>query len=104
MPISSTGEGPGINFSRPANVQVPNWSLTHPAAFDLKVIHPLNTDLILEASLASGIFAECGEVGKHAKNDEMCSELGWTCIPLVVEVYGGWGFVAQECFSCLKAL
>ena len=69
-------KGPGLDFSRPADVLVPNWSLSHPVAFDLNVIHPLNTDLILEASLASGISAECGEVGKHAKNDEMCSELG----------------------------
>ena len=37
---------------------VPNWSLSNPAAFDLKVIHPLNTDLILEASMASGNSAE----------------------------------------------
>ena len=66
-------KGPGINFSRPADVLVPNWSLSYPAAFDLKVIHLLNTDLIQEVSLASGISAECGEVGKHAKNDEMCS-------------------------------
>ena len=87
---------------RPADVLVPKWSLSHPAAFDLKVIDPLNTDLILEASLASGNSAECGEVRKHAKNDEMCSELGWTCIPLVVEVYGGWGCEAQECFSRLS--
>ena len=90
MPISST---PGIDFSRPADVLVPNWSLSHPAAFDLKVIHPLNTNLILEASLASGNSAECGEVRKHAKNDEMCSELGWTCIPLVMEVYGANGTI-----------
>ena len=95
-------KGPGIGFSRPADVLVSNWSLSHPAAFDLKVIHPLNTDLILEMSLASGNSAECGEVGKHAKNDEMCSELGWTCITLVVEVYGGWGYEAQECFSRLS--
>ena len=79
-----------------------NLSLSHPAAFDLNVIHPHNTDLILEVSLASGNSAECGEVGKHAKNDEMCSELGWTCIPLVVEAYGGWGREAQECFSRLS--
>ena len=68
---------------------VPNWSLSNPAAFDLKVIHPLNTDLILEASLASGNPAEVGEIEKHAKNDQMCARLGWTCIPLVVEVYSG---------------
>ena len=95
-------KGPGIDFSRPADVLVPNWSLSHPAAFDLKVIHPLNTDLILEASLVSGNSAECGKVRKPAKNDEMFSELGWTCIPLVVEVYGGWGCEAQECFSRLS--
>ena len=91
-----------LDFSRPADVLVPNWSHSNPAAFDLKVIHPLNTDLILEASMASGNSAECGEAGKHAKNDETCSELGWTCIPLVVEVYGGWGCEAQECFSKLS--
>eukprot|EP00731_Ephydatia_muelleri_P016138 Em0009g562a len=71
-------------------------------AFDLKVIHPLNTDLILEASLASGNSAEVGEIEKHAKNDQMCARLGWTCIPLVVEVYGGWGCEAKECYSRLS--
>ena len=81
---------------------VPNWSLSNPAAFELKVIHPLNTDLILEASLASGNSAEFGEIGKHTKNDQMCGRLGWTCIPLVVEVYGGWGCEAQGCFSRLS--
>ena len=89
---------------------VPNWSLSNPAAFDLKVIHPLNTDLILEASLASGNSAEFGEIGKHTKNDQMCGRLGWTCIPLVIEVYGGWGceacdvlaYVYLEC-SCAHA-
>ena len=81
---------------------MPNWSLSNPAAFDLKVIHPLNTDLILEASLASGNSAEFGKIGKHTKNDQMCGRLGWTCIPLVVEVYGGWGCEAQGCFSRLS--
>ena len=92
-------KGPGLDFSRPADVLVPNWSLSNPAAFDLKVIHPLNTDLILEASLASGNSAEFGEIGKHTKNDQMCERLGWTCIPLV---YGGWGCEAQGCFSRLS--
>ena len=95
-------KGPGLDFSRPADVLVPNWSLSNPAAFDLKVIHPLNTDQILEASLASGNSAEFGEIGKHTKNDQMCGRLGWMCIPLVVEVYGGWGCEAQGCFSRLS--
>ncbi|KAL5488937.1 hypothetical protein EMCRGX_G017964 [Ephydatia muelleri] len=55
-------KGPGLDFSRPADVLVSNWFLSNPAAFDLKVIHLLNTDLILEASLASGNSAEVGEI------------------------------------------
>ena len=43
-------KGPGLDFSRPADVLVPNWSLSNPAAFDLKVNCPLNTDLVLEAT------------------------------------------------------
>ena len=81
---------------RPADVLVPNWSLSRPAAFDLKVINPLNSDSILEASMIPGSTAEKGERDKHLKNDGPCNERGWSCIPLVVEVYGGWG--QEACF------
>ena len=40
----------------PADVLVPNWSLSRPAAFDLKVINPLNSDSILERLF---ICADC---------------------------------------------
>ena len=91
-------KGLGLDLSRPADVLVQNWSLSNPAAFDLH--ESLNTDLILEVSLASGYSTEVGEIGKHAMNDQMCARLGWTCIPL--EVYGGWGCEYQECFSRLS--
>ena len=32
-----------------------------------------------------------GEEAKHSRNDEACALRGWTCIPLVVEVFGEWG-------------
>ena len=32
----------------------------------------------------------------------MCASLGWTCIPLVVDVYDGWGCEDQECLSRLS--
>eukprot|EP00731_Ephydatia_muelleri_P011825 Em0006g719a len=76
-------------------------ALAAEAPLDLNVIHLLNTDLTLEVSLASGNSAEVGEIGKHAKNDKMCARLG---IPLVVEVYGGWGCETKECFSLSKRL
>ena len=56
---------------------VPNQSLSRAAAFDLKVIHPLNADLIMEASFGSGNSAEVSEIGKRA-NDQRCASLGWT--------------------------
>ena len=59
-------------------------------------------NVIIHSSLASSNSAEFGEIGKHTKNDQMCGRLGWTCIPLVVEVYGGWGCEAQGCFSRLS--
>ena len=85
--------------TRPADVLVPNWSLSRSAAFDLKVINPLNSNFLLGASMTSGYTAELGEQDKHAKNDIPCTARGWVCVPLVVEVFGGWGNEAQEALS-----
>ena len=52
---------------RPADVLVPNWSLSRSAAFDLKVINPLNSNFLLGASMTSGYTAELGEKDKHSK-------------------------------------
>ena len=51
------------------------------------------------ASMTSGYTAELGEQGKHSENDIPCIERGWVCVPLVVEVFCGWGNKAQEAFS-----
>ena len=55
-------KGPGLDFTSPADVLVPNWSLSNPAAFDLKVIHLLNYRLDSGSSLASGNSTEVGEL------------------------------------------
>ena len=44
--------------------------------------------------MTSGYTAELGD--KHAIP---CTERGWVCVPLVVEVLGGWGNEAQEALS-----
>ena len=36
--------------------------------------------------MTSGYTAELGEKDKHSKNDIPCTERGWVCVPLVVEV------------------
>ena len=60
---------------------VPNWSLSRSAAFDLMVINLLNSNFLLGASKTSGYTAELGEKDKHSKNDILCTERGWVCVP-----------------------
>ena len=94
------GIGPAKDRSRPADILIPNWSLSRSAAFDIKVIHPLNNSLISDAGQTSGASAAVGEQEKLEKN--VCvvlKELGWICVPLVVEAYGGWGITAKETLS-----
>ena len=97
-------KGSGIlpkDQSRPADILVPNWSLSRPAAFDIKVINPLNLQFIQEAAQTCGHAAEMGEEAKHSRNDEACALRGWSCIPFVVEVFGGW---SNEAINVLLAI
>ena len=94
------GIGPAKDRSRPADILIPNWSLSRPAAFDIKVIHPLNNSaLISDAGQTSGASAAVNEQEKHDNNALGCLERGWICVPLVVGAYGGWGITANEIFS-----
>jgi hypothetical protein len=56
---------------------------------------------LLEASVTAGSAALAAENRKHNSNDRKCEELGWVCIPLVVETYGCWGAAAVAAFSKL---
>ena len=40
------------------------------------------------------------KLSKMAKNVQKCADLGWECIPLAIDTYGGWGEKAQETFGC----
>ena len=84
--------------SRPADVLVSNWDL---AAFDLSVTSTLHPSVLLEVSMTAGSAALVAENRKHKYNDRKCEELGWVCIPLVVETYGCWGAAAVAAFSKL---
>eukprot|EP00731_Ephydatia_muelleri_P022936 Em0015g519a len=53
------------------------------------------------AGLAAGQAARATEQRKHDENDAKCKELGWICVPMVVEAYGAWGTEAMESFSLL---
>ncbi|KAL5470899.1 hypothetical protein EMCRGX_G028953 [Ephydatia muelleri] len=97
------GSGGDVSNSRPADFLVPNWTLGKPAAFDLTIVSPLNSNTLIEAGATSGSAAGKAEVRKHNANDPKCRELGWVCIPLAVESYGCWGEEAHSSFSRLAA-
>ena len=84
------------DHTRPADVLVPNWVLGKPAAFDLSVTSTLNAQIFQEACVTAGSAALAAQIRKHRVNDERCSDLGWACIPLVVETYGCWGTEAIQ--------
>ena len=98
-----SGLGHDARRTRPADVLVPHWVLGKPAAFDITVTSPLTPITLHEASVTSGSTAQVAENRKHASNDTKCSELGWVCVPLAVEVYGCWGPEAQTNLSRLAA-
>ena len=75
--------------TRPTDILVPSWSIGKSAACDVTVVNPLNPSLILGASTTVGYSAAEKEVVKMTKNGRKCAELGWECIPLAVETYGG---------------
>ena len=87
--------------TRPADVLIPNWELGKPAAIDLCVTSPLNSDALQVACVTPSSAAMQAEQRKHHSNDAKCGELGWVCIPLVVESYGSWGPEAQRSLSRL---
>ena len=53
--------------------------------------------------MSSGVAARAAETRKHLQNDAKCKQLGWRCIPLVVETYGAWGAEAIEVFSTVAS-
>ena len=100
---AGSGLGHELRNTRPADILASNWLCGKPAAFDLTVVSPLNPTFISEAGRTAGSAAVAAELRKYSANDAKCSELGWTCIPLVAESYGAWGSEAVQAFSRLAS-
>ena len=67
--------------SRPADFLVPNWTLGKPAAFDLTVVSPLNSNTLIDAGATSGSAAGKAEVRKHNANDPKSGSWGGSAFP-----------------------
>ena len=100
---SGSGITSDLSHIRPADILVLNWERGKHAALDSTVTSPLIPSILTAASLSEGATAEEAEARKHRANDPKCSELGWVCIPLVVETYGNWGREAQSTFARLAS-
>ena len=59
------------------------------------------TNVLLEMGLAAG--ARATEQRKHEENYAKCKELGWVCVPMVVEAYGAWGTEAMESLALMAS-
>ena len=77
--------------TRPADILLPNWFLGRTTALDVSITSPLNPVILLEAGVSATAAAHTTESRKHRANDPKCSDLGWVCVPMVVETYGAWG-------------
>ena len=69
-------------------------------AFDVSLTSLINFSLIVEAGTSSGVAARAAEEHKH---ENKCSELGWQCIPIIIETYGSWGSEARQTLSLLAS-
>ena len=78
--------------TRLADILVHNLNCSRPAALDLTVISPLNSNVIAEARFTGESAAASAEVRKHSENDQKCEQLGWSvCVkqfkPMVHEAW-----------------
>ena len=87
----------------PADALISNWVLGKTAACDLSVTLPLNSKILSEAGVTARAIAHATELRKHDANDAKYSDLGWICIPLLVESFGAWGKEALDAFSMLAS-
>ena len=56
---------------------------------------PLNPAPLLEAGVLATAAAQAIESRKHQANDRKCSQLGWVCLPVVIENLWGLGTISM---------
>ena len=101
---AGAGLGHERRLTRPADILIPSWSNgDKPAAIDVSITSLLKSNILSEAGVVAGAAARQTEERKHTCNDTICSELGWKCVPLVVETFGAWGRTAGQFFGELTS-
>uniref|UniRef100_A0A1X7T2V3 Uncharacterized protein n=1 Tax=Amphimedon queenslandica TaxID=400682 RepID=A0A1X7T2V3_AMPQE len=76
--------------SRPADIFVPSWSLSRPAAMDVTVISPLQQLTVSQSATVRGHALLFAEERKNIVHFEECQRVGVLFQPLAMETLGGW--------------
>ncbi|KAL5457011.1 hypothetical protein EMCRGX_G034244 [Ephydatia muelleri] len=75
-----SGWGQDCSRTRSADILVTNWDKGISAAFNVTVTSPLNSSVVTEAGMYSGVAARAAEFRKHSENDTKCAPLSWKCL------------------------
>jgi hypothetical protein len=88
--------------SRPADIYLPNWKHSKPAALDVSVISPLQKLTLISSSSIQGHALCIGEERKCSAHVKPCHDVGVSFIPMIAETIGGWSEVAVRMFAELR--
>ena len=78
------------SLSRPADILLPHWSHSRPAALDVSVISPLQHLTLTGAVSSPGYALRIHVWRKMSSNLPACRSAGVDFLPIVVETLGGW--------------
>ena len=84
----------GGDDRRPADMLLRGFAPSgRDAALDFTVTSPLSDEHLHRARVADAVISatSVAEARKHSENDAVCKGLKWQCMPVAVNVYGGWG-------------
>ena len=87
--------------SRPADIIVQDCDQGRPAAFNICVVSPLNSNVLSAAGATAGAASAVAELRKHTANDAKCIELGWVSIQLMVESSRARRLASRLLSSCM---
>uniref|UniRef100_A0A1X7VC05 Uncharacterized protein n=1 Tax=Amphimedon queenslandica TaxID=400682 RepID=A0A1X7VC05_AMPQE len=103
--LSPRREAPSLvpdSLSRPADVFLPHWIQGRPAALDVTVISPLQSQTLSQAASTQGAALRVAEHRKRVVHLEDCQRAGITFLPLAMETLGGWSRDAILSISCIS--
>ena len=86
---------------RPADVLLPNWNRSRPAAVDVHVISPLQQQTLAEAASTTSHALQVGVCRKLVSNLSACHSVGVEFVPFVIETLGG---LSEDTISTIRAI